>query len=365
MLDCLIIGNGIIALSLADQLAQAGKSVKIIERKCAGRSASWAAGGILPPPQRKAVHEPTEQLRALSHDLYPDWIERLQRASNIDQDFQRAGGIYLARSAGEAALMLAVVEDWQTDGVTVERISKEELAQLEPQLDLAGIRVAYRLPDEILVRPPRILKALRFLLQTAGVSFQEVTNVSLNQTNDRCRIFLDGIDHEAENIIVAAGPWSTEMLDQLGIETSVEPFRGQIAMWQMDQKAIQHIINEGPRYIFARNDNCLIAGSTVEEVGFKCETTTEGVDSLCSFASKLIPKIRDVKPTKTWAGLRPRSPDGIPLIGRVMGIDNLFVATGHFRSGIHLAPATAVCLSQEILGQTPTVPLERFSPRRN
>lgn len=365
MLDCLIVGNGIIGLALADQLTQEGKSVMVVGRKCEGRSASWAAGGILPPPQRKAVHEPTEQLRALSHDLYPGWIERLQRDSNIDQDFQRVGGIYVARSAGEAALMLAVVEDWQADGVIVERICKEELASLEPNLDLKGIRVAYRLPEEILVRPPRILKALRSVLETAGVNIQEVSDVELRQSNDVCQAVLDGVPQVSENVIVAAGPWSTEILCQLGIETYVEPFRGQMVMWQMDHSPIRHIINDGPRYIFTRNDHCLIAGSTVEEVGFACETTDEGLASLTDFASQLLPRLRDRTPDKSWAGLRPRSPDGIPLIGRVAGVDNLFVATGHFRSGIHLAPATAVCLSQEILGYAPAVSLERFSPRRN
>jgi glycine oxidase len=169
----------------------------------------------------------------------------------------------------------------------------------------------------------------------------------------------------AREVIVAAGPWSTDLLQPLGFDIGVEPFRGQMAMWQLDSQAIAHVINEGPRYVLCRPDGELIVGSTVEEVGFDCRTTDEGIAALVEFAQRLIPRLRGRPPDTTWAGLRPHSRDGVPSIGRVAAIDNLTVATGHFRSGIHLAPATALLVRQVLCNEPIAINIAPFAPRRN
>ena len=150
---------------------------------------------------------------------------------------------------------------------------------------------------------------------------------------------------------MAAGAWTPELLAPLGLELPVEPRRGQIVRWQLPEPLFQRVINEGPRYLVSRPDGHLLAGSTVEDVGFQDNTTDEGVAELVHFAHSLVPQLQEVRPVDQWAGLRPASLDGKPYLGPVPGHPRISVATGHFRSGIHLAPATARLLRQLICGQ--------------
>jgi glycine oxidase len=175
----------------------------------------------------------------------------------------------------------------------------------------------------------------------------------------------DGWRPTVKTIIVAAGAWSTELLKPLNINLDVEPWRGQIVMWNAGRRLVHHVINEGPRYLVARPDGRLLAGSTVEDVGFDYSTTPAGIGGLVEFGQTLVPALSECRIELTWSGLRPRSRDGLPLIGRIESVRNLIVATGHFRSGIHLAPATAECVGELVCGESCRVDLTPFAPQRN
>ena len=374
MLDCLIIGGGIIGWAIGDELARTGREVTLVDlarfsdSKQAGqaRTASLASAGILPPPITRATHDPLETLRVLSDKLFADWAKGLQADTGVDVDYKMCGGIYLARTSGESAALQFAVEDWHRDGVEVEEISVSALSASEPHIDFSDVQRAYRLAAEQRVRPAALTTALAIRARQNGVTFQQSTqSVRLTDQQDRAIAIVDGDNVEALEIIVAAGPWSTELLRPFGFDIGVEPRRGQIAMWQCDAPIISHVINEGPRYVLCRADGELIAGSTVEEVDFDCNTTTEGIQSLVAFAAQLVPSIRQKDPDTTWAGLRPHARDGYPSIGRVAATDNLTVATGHFRSGIHLAPATALLVRQAIDGESPAIDVAPFAARRN
>jgi glycine oxidase len=150
----------------------------------------------------------------------------------------------------------------------------------------------------------------------------------------------------------------------LGLNLPVEPRRGQIVCWQRAPALLQRVINEGPRYLVCRSDGRLLVGSTVEDVGFAGETTAEGVDELVKFARELLPALRGLEPVDSWAALRPASLDGKPYLGRVPGLPRVWIATGHFRSGIHLAPATARLMRQLICDEPTDLDLGWFSPSR-
>lgn len=168
----------------------------------------------------------------------------------------------------------------------------------------------------------------------------------------------------AKQICVATGPWSHETLSDLGVDVPVEPLRGQMLMWQFEQPILHRVINEGPRYLISRKDGRLLAGSTVEDVGFDDRTTADGIAELTEFATSLIPSMRGRNPTAVWAGLRPGSRDGFPYLGRLPHLENVIVATGHFRSGIHLAPATARIIGQLVGNHTVDIDLNPFAPTR-
>lgn len=369
MLDCLIIGGGIIGLAIADELVRNESRVALIDRELeprgGRRSSSLAAAGILPPPIRRASYDPLERIRTLSDQLFGDWTARIECDSGENVAYQKCGGLHMARSAGESVALQVALDDWQRDGVVVDEVPTSGLSDLEPNVRFDGVLRAYRLSGEQQVRPASLLKGLASRLQSKGIVRRVARDVRLGIRNSQVETYVDGDLILASEVIVAAGPWSTELLQPLGFDIGVEPFRGQMAMWQFDSQIVNHVINEGPRYTLCRPDGELIVGSTVEEAGFDCRTTDEGIAGLVEFAYDLVPKLRGRNPDATWAGLRPHSRDGIPLIGRVEAIDNLTVATGHFRSGVHLAPATARLVRQVICGERTEIDLAPFAARRN
>ena len=367
MLDCLILGGGIIGLALAWELTRSGQRVAVVDRHTNSTIASWAAGGILPPPASRALHDPLECLRTYSHSLYPSWCEELLRSSDTEVELFRCGGLYLGRSAGERVALEAARAQWQDDGVRVEAWDRDEVQRREPNLGPlpASTRILY-LPDEMQVRPSRILRALRIALQRADVPLLAATwNGQFQQEGTRwTSIQTECGELAARAFCVTAGPWSGELLQSLGHDLPIEPRRGQMLLWKLQAPVLQHVVNEGPRYLIARRDGHLLAGSTVEETGFVNETTVAGLRELSQFAEQLLPAVRELTPVANWSGLRPMTSDGLPYLDALPGWKNAFLAAGHFRSGIHLAPATARLMAARILERPTELDLRPFALAR-
>ncbi|MBW3598358.1 MAG: glycine oxidase ThiO [Planctomycetes bacterium] len=359
MLDCLIVGGGVIGLSLAWELARRGRRVRVIDRGEPGREASWAGAGILPPASSSHAVHPLDQLRALSYELQPRWSAMLREETGIDDGYRRTGGIYVARRPGETASLAAMAEFWREEGIAVERLSPESLAELEPAL--AAVRAAYLLPDEAQLRNPRRLKALIAACQSRGV---EVTAGCEAESFDIAGAQVRGVRAgeviEAGQVCICSGAWTRRLLDQLHLPSGIEPIRGQMVMFRTERPILQRIVNEGPRYLVPRDDGRLLAGSTVEEAGFDRRTTEEGIAGLIRFAIDLAPALADAEIERTWAGLRPGTFDGLPYLGRAPGLENVFIAAGHFRSGLHLSAATAVEMARLICSEPNQIDLSPF-----
>jgi glycine oxidase len=169
-----------------------------------------------------------------------------------------------------------------------------------------------------------------------------------------------GKEIHGDRFCVAAGAWSAAILREVGWTIETQPWRGQIALLKAASCPFDCVINEGPNYLVPRDEGFVLAGSTVEDVGFDDQTTDEAIAGLIAYARELIPDLAAARGVRSWAGLRPGSPDGLPYIGRVPHLPNLYVATGHFRSGIYLAPATARVMSQLMAGESPDVDLRMF-----
>jgi glycine oxidase len=164
--------------------------------------------------------------------------------------------------------------------------------------------------------------------------------------------------------LIAAGAWADDLLAPLGIRTGISPIRGQIALLNPGRVVFQRVLIWGSRYLVPRQDGRVLAGSTEEHAGFVKHTTAEGIAELLRLAVTLVPRLAEADVEKCWAGLRPGSPDGLPFIGRVPGLDNVVVAAGHFRAGIQLSPGTALLVKELLLGQPLTMPLEAFRLER-
>ncbi len=372
--DIAIVGGGAIGLSLAWELAQQGQRVCVLDRQQIGRAASWAGAGILPPtshsqaPSDSQPRDPYEQLRALSHQLHGQWAEQLRELTGIDNGFRRCGGLYLATRAGEAAALGAQAMQWGEEGIIAQRLSPDQLIGLEPELAAAvhaqRIRVAYHLPDECQLRNPRHLQALAAACRIAGVTFVEQAEVEavephgrgylLRTTNPQTQVI------ESPQVCLCSGAWADHWLRHFGGTQAIYPMRGQMLLYRCPRAWLTRVVNEGHRYLVPREDGYLLVGSNEEEVGFTPGTTPEVLESLRQWATGFLPQLETLEPEKSWSGFRPATIDGFPFLGKLPGFDNLYLAAGHYRSGLHLSPGTAVCMADVILGRSPRLDLSAF-----
>ncbi len=367
MSDCLIVGGGVIGLSLAYELAGHGVRVRVIDAGQPAREASWAGAGILPPASA-SVDDPLEQLTALSNDLHRQWSDELRSSVGIDNGFRRCGAVYLARDGAGALALDAYSRLAAARRIVAQRLSRDELAAIEPGLEPSGSELtAYFVPDECQVRNPRHLKALLVGCAMRGV---EVTSGAAAEDFEivgrRVRSVRTGMgSFAADRVCLTTGAWTSARAQRLGVGVSVRPVRGQMVLFAPTRPVLGRIVNEGNRYLVPRPEGRVLCGSTEEDVGFDRGTTAGAIGGLLQFALGLAPELGQAEIEHTWAGLRPSTADGLPYLGRTGHLENVFVAAGHFRSGLQLSTGTAIVMSQLIRGQRPQIDLTKFSPDRD
>lgn len=369
----LIVGGGVIGLSIAYELACRGHAVSIIERGECGQQASWAGAGILVPANAETAIHPLEHLEAFSHHVHQRWSQALRKQTGIDNGFRKCGGLYLARTAGEAAALVGVMEEWRERGIEYEELDVESLTRRLGGFAQAmtGLRRSVWVPGEAQFSNPDHLKALFTACRSMGVAIHEnVGEARLEVAHGRVQaVQTDERSIAGDNIFLTSGPWTQGLLEPHGVELPMQPVRGQIALYKIDPDryhavVMGPIINEGSRYLVPRRDGHLLAGSTIEEVGFDCETTRDGISELRMWAESLSSSLEASAFVKAWAGLRPGTYDGFPYLGKVNEFSNVFVATGHFKGGLHLSAGTAVLMADLVEQADTSIDLTPFSPSR-
>ncbi|MFO0849179.1 MAG: FAD-dependent oxidoreductase [Gemmataceae bacterium] len=354
--DVLVIGGGIIGLTSAYFLAKAGLSVEVIDKGEMGKEASWAGAGIIPPGNPAGAKTPIDKLRARSVSQFPRLSDELRTATGIDNGFRVCGGVEFLTPEDEYA-----VELWRGEGIRFEQVG-----QLEPGVLSPSGATPYMLPGCAQVRNPWHLRALIAACRhngveltpfTSGISADPVSGAFGENTNMEV-VF----NWQARNYLIAAGAWTGQVyLEPDYTISNIAPVRGQIVLFNPSRRLFSHVLMYGKRYLVPREDGRVLVGSTEEpEAGFDKSNTPEGVQGLIDFACSLVPELRNAPVEKTWAGLRPGTPDGLPYIGRVPGWDNVFVAAGHFRAGVQLSVGTAEVVRDLILGREPPVPVDAF-----
>lgn len=363
MSDVIVIGGGVIGLTAACELADRGLTVTLLDRQAPGREASWAGAGILPPGLQGNPERPLARMTAATQALWPDWSQALHELTGIDNGFRTCGGINFAPEADDAWLT-AELADWREAGVVVSPVDDAELRQLEPAIDRAAGRGLY-FPGTCQVRNPRHLRALLVACGQRGVDVRGDTPVVAveRSAGQVSAVRTPGERLTAGAYLVTSGAWSHQLLADVVPLRPVEPIRGQILLLSTYAPRLRHVIECGPRYLVPRPDGRTLIGSTEERVGFEKRNTPAAMRDLLDFAVRLVPSLADARFEQAWSGLRPHTVGGVPLIGRVSELQNLFVATGHFRAGLHLSPITARLLGQLMTGEATDIPLEDFDPR--
>ena len=371
MVDCLIIGGGVIGLSLAYEMARQGQEVRILERNEPGQEASWAGAGILSTANFDTATDPYERLRGLSVQLHSCWAEQLREETGIDNGYHCCGGIRVARSEEEHANLQEAFHWYSQHKIPARELTPQELLEVEPKLALPvhqnKILSALHLPLESQLRNPRHLKALIAACLKRGVEISSGTVVEdFEIRHGRVEAVKSATSTiKAKNVCITSGAWSRPLLERIGVSLGLKPIRGQMVLFKAPKRFFQPVISEGPRYIVPRDDGRILAGSTEEDVGYVKQNTASGITGLTRFALGLVEDLAQVPVERTWSGLRPGSLDGKPFLGRVADLENAFLATGHFRSGLFLSTGTAVVLQQLISGEQPEIDLTPFQMDRS
>jgi glycine oxidase len=362
MADVIVIGGGVIGLTSAWELAGRGLKVTVLDRQQPGSEASWAGAGILPPAYFGPPEHPLALLSQATHPLWPQLSDELREQTGIDNGFRQCGGINFPPD-GDAATLAEEIRLWERAGAMVEALDTGAVRSLEPSLSPQS-GPGYLLPRTWQVRNPRHLQALLVACVRRGVEIRSDECVTeINRSGGRVTGVLTQSDCIAsDSVLVTAGAWTAGLLSELGSVRSIEPIRGQMVLLWTPAPILSHVIECGPRYLVPRPDGRLLVGSTEERAGFEKRNTPAGIGGLMDFAIRMVPTLGQARFEQAWSGLRPHPTGDVPLMGSLPGIDNLYVAAGHFRAGLHLSPITARVMGQLITGEPTDVDLAPFAP---
>jgi glycine oxidase len=384
--DVVVVGGGVIGLSCAWRLAQRGADVAVVERGEPGGGATRVAAGMLAPVGELTFGEPELlELTLAAARLYPEFVAELEEASGKRTGYEQLGALHLALDRDEAAQLRRVHDLQRSLELEAEWLPPRKCRDLEPGLTPSfhgGVFAA----GEAAVDPRALTKALLAACESEGVEVRSGTELTegifdgerlvgvktRSRRSDTLEVQDRQLDEEvrAETVVLANGAWSgaTPWLPDHA-RPPVRPVKGQVLELRRrdGEPPARHILASERVYLVPREDGRLIVGATVEEMGFDMAVTAGGVHELLREAYRLLPDVAEMELVDAIAGLRPGTPDNLPLVGPG-AIDGLVLATGHFRNGILLAPLAAQAAADLLTGERRSsfsghMPLKGRTPR--
>lgn len=357
MYDVIVIGGGIIGLSIARELA-GRKSVLVLDRGATGQGTSRAAAGMLTPLSEADDQGPFFQFCRASQALFPGYIRDLEKETEVDCQFSTPGLLFIA-STEETASTLRCRAEWQRKaGFDVDIVSADDVRKLEP-LVTTPVVAALFIPGEQSVTPRRLVNAVRESCYRRGVGIRTGLHVEGVARNT---VRLRDTTLEAGAIVIASGVWSAD-LPGLQPPIPVFPRKGQILSLGMPAGAFRHMVRWQHSYFVPRSTGELVVGATNEDAGFDVSLTAAGIGQLLTEAQGISSHAGCYPILEMWTGLRPATPDGLPILGP-SAIPGVYYATGHYRNGILLAPITAAIMSSLIDERPPNYSIDPYLPTR-
>jgi len=296
--------------------------------------------------------------------MYPEWVQRIRELSGIDPEYQDDGTLCVALDRVEHD-GFDKWSSWQIEaGLALERLSIDDLRAAEPAVSEQALG-AVKIPGDHQIENRRLMDALDLAVRRAGISVIEGRSVdSLLVSQGRAGGVLSGGEAiKSGAVILAAGCWSGSLARDAGLDLPILPARGQILAVKARSRPFRHVIHSGICYLVPRLDNRIVVGSTIEYAGFHKATTAGGLNTLLQAAIEMVPSIGGLEMVESWSGLRPDTPDHLPVLGP-SGIESLYLATGHFRNGILLAPITAELVSSCLVDGSIPAEISPFTAQR-
>jgi glycine oxidase len=360
--DAIVVGGGAIGCATAFELARAGAEVILLERDAIGAHASSAAAGMLAPIAESKGSGALFELGLRAQAELAERLDELVECSGIDPGLRRLGALRVATPAGASALRRAAGNLAACD---CEWLEPDELYKREPRL-VPGLAGALWSPREACLDAARLTRAFAFAAQRRGARLEPGTPVlaALRANGRVAGVRTPGGELSASAVVLCTGAWSRGSGEAFGLELPVEPEKGQMLALEAPVPLPRSILWSDDVYLVPRPDGSLRVGATVERTGFDAEPTAGGVAQLLERARRLLPHTERCRFLRTWAGLRPATPDHLPLVGPLARHPGLWLAVGHHRNGILLSALTGRALASGILsGQWPA-DLAAFDPQR-
>jgi glycine oxidase len=389
--DVAIIGGGIIGSSIAFELASGKLRVLVLDQQQPGREASWAAAGMLSASPDSPEAMPLVALAKESLRLYPGFVTEVEESSGRSVDYAREGALQIYHASHDEDERGRFIEQHRLHSLAAEPVSVESAHHMEPALG-AATRAAVWLPDEATVDPRSLSEAVLAGAARRGAEIRSGCAVSsLLRDGNRCSgVVAGGEKIAARHVVLAAGAFSrnlapaaarnqgnkirTESQDEfMARYAPTHPVRGQMIALRSTSVRLKRVLRSDRGYLVPRRDGRVVAGSTLEDAGFEKRVTAAGLHQILAAALELVPALAGAEVVETWSGLRPGTPDNLPIIGPISGpadVEGLLIATGHYRNGILLAPVTAKLIAEWILHgsvaaeRAAQLGLENFSPLR-
>jgi glycine oxidase len=361
--DVAVAGGGVIGGAIALEVSRAGMRVGVFDRQQPGQEASWASAGILSPAPESPAMIAMVPLGKMSLALYPEFVVQVEEISGMNMGFRSKGALEALFSGDAKAELSTIIALHHGLGLKAEPLRAADARKLEPALS-EDVEAAVLRPDERSVDNRILTSAVLEAARRSGAEIFADNGVkAIWREGQRCAgLILQNEKVEATWTIIAAGCFSAA-IDGIAAYAPLRPAKGQMVALRAEDVEIERVLWGEHIYLVPRNDGRILAGATVEYTGFDKRTTAGGIEKILSAAIELAPGLANARIEETWAGLRPDTPDHLPILGPT-DMDGLLMATGHFRSGILLTPITARLIREWITEQSVSVDWDRFSPLR-
>jgi len=375
----IILGGGIIGLSCAFEAVNRGFRVTVVEQGSLGGQASGAAAGML-APFTENPDQPDAFFRLCRESLllYPEWVRQIESVSGLRAELLATGSLTAVLHEADLLPLQTRLAWQQREGSgEIELIEQgKRLRAMEPLLS-GKVQGALYCPNEQHVNAPRLVVALAEACRKLGVQLVEQAGEVTLPEISRAAGFANGDsgkgvivrtsmkgDFKGERLIVCTGAWASRLAETFGLPLPIHPIRGQICAYEVPFGYTHHMVFSSQAYWVGKRNGTLVCGASEDVAGYNTAVTERGIERLTRWGPRLFPFLEAKRVVRRWAGLRPATRDGWPLIGELPGRPDILIAAGHYRNGILLSPVTASLIGSLLSGQTGLLPTTPFAPNR-